>query len=41
MQAIAGTMNPQHLKDICAASKVELTHRQWYSLYLASGKFLP
>ena len=41
MQAIAGTMNPEHLKDICAASKVDLTHREWYRLYLASGKFLP
>ncbi len=41
MQAIAGTMNPQHLKDICAASGVHLTHHEWYELYLASGKFLP
>ena len=41
MQAIAGTMNPDHLKDICEATKVELTHNEWYRLYLASGKFLP
>ena len=41
MQAIAGTMNPQHLKDICAAASVRLTHHEWYELYLASGKFLP
>lgn len=41
MQAIAGTMNPSHLKDICDAYKVELTHKDWYELYLASGKFLP
>ncbi|MBR2279459.1 MAG: aldo/keto reductase [Ruminococcus sp.] len=41
MQAIAGTMNSDHLKDICAASKVELTHKEWYRLYLASGKYLP
>ena len=41
MQAIAGTMNPDHLRDICAASRVTLTHREWYRLYLASGKFLP
>lgn len=41
MQAIAGTMNPQHLKDICTASEVRLTHNEWYQLYLASGKFLP
>lgn len=41
MQAIAGTMNPDHLSDICEASKVELTHNEWYRLYLASGKHLP
>ncbi|MER1994160.1 MAG: aldo/keto reductase, partial [Eubacteriales bacterium] len=41
MQAIAGTMNPAHLRDICAASKVEMTHNEWWRLYLASGKFLP
>ena len=41
MQAIAGTMNPSHIKDICDAYKVELTHKDWYELYLASGKFLP
>ena len=41
MQAIAGTMNPDHLRDICAAAGVCLTHQEWYQLYLASGKFLP
>ena len=41
MQAIAGTMNPEHLRDICAASGVNLTHQEWYALYLASGKYLP
>lgn len=41
MQVIVGTMNPQHLVDICAASDVEITHQEWYQLYLASGKFLP
>lgn len=41
MQAIAGTMNPDHLRDICAAAGVALTHQEWYQLYLASGKFLP
>ena len=41
MQAIAGTMNPKHLADICDAAKVDLTHQEWYELYLASGKFLP
>ena len=41
IQAIAGTMNPSHLSDICEAIKVELTHNEWYRLYLASGKYLP
>lgn len=41
IQAIAGTMNPTHLKEICEAEKVTLTHNEWYRLYLASGKFLP
>ncbi len=41
MQAIAGTMNPQHLRELCAAADIRLTHQEWYRLYLASGKFLP
>ncbi len=41
MQAIAGTMNPGHLADICQADKAPLTHQEWYKLYLASGKKLP
>ena len=41
MQAIAGTMNPLHLKEICDATKVDLTHNEWYKLYLSSGKKLP
>lgn len=41
MQVIAGTMNPKHLEDYCEATKVKLTHHEWYQLYLASGKKLP
>ena len=41
MQAIAGTMNPAHLKEIVDACKVNLSREEWYRLYLASGKFLP
>ena len=41
MQAIAGTLNPAHLRDICAAASFRLTHQEWYRLYLAAGKFLP
>lgn len=41
MQVIAGTMNPEHLKEMAMADKIELTHEEWYRLYLSSGKFLP
>ena len=41
MQAIAGTMNPVHIQELCAAADVNLSHHDWYALYLASGKFLP
>ena len=41
MQAIIGTMNPAHVADACAASEVNLSHHDWYSLYLAAGKYLP
>lgn len=41
IQAIVGTMNPDHLKDVATAREVELTHQEWYQLYLAAGKFLP
>jgi predicted oxidoreductase len=41
MQVIIGTMNPAHIRETCEASKVSLSHNDWYRLYLASGKFLP
>ena len=41
MQAIIGTMNPEHIKDTCESLKVNLSHHDWYELYLASGKYLP
>ena len=41
MQVIAGTMNPVHLTEMAEADKIELTHEEWYHLYLSSGKFLP
>ena len=40
MQAIIGTMDPEHIRDTCDAVKVKLSHHDWYVLYLASGKFL-
>ena len=41
MQAIIGTMNPEHIKDACKAADVNLSHHDWYELYLAAGKYLP
>lgn len=41
MQVISGTMNPVHLAEMVEAFKVELSHEEWYRLYLSSGKFLP
>ncbi len=41
IQVIAGTMNPTHLTEMAEADKIELTHEEWYRLYLSSGKFLP
>lgn len=41
MQAVAGTMNPVHLMEICDACNIRLSREEWYRLYLASGKFLP
>lgn len=41
MQVIAGTMNPDRLKEICAAADVTLTRAEWYKLYKAAGHRLP
>lgn len=41
MQLIAGTMNPEHLTDICKAADVTLTRSEWYELYRAAGHCLP
>ena len=41
MQLIAGTMNPEHLKEICLAADVTLTRSEWYQIYLAAGHTLP
>lgn len=41
MQLIAGTMNPEHLTDICKASDVTLTRSEWYEIYRAAGHCLP
>ena len=41
MQLIAGTMNPEHLAEICAAADVTLTRSEWYEIYRAAGHCLP
>ena len=41
MQLIAGTMNPEHLKDICQAADLTLTRTEWYEIYRAAGHKLP
>ena len=41
MQMIAGTMNPDHLKEICEAADVQLTRKHWYELYLSAGNVMP
>ena len=41
MQAIVGTTNPKHLIEASQASKVNLTRKEWYEIYLAAGNNLP
>ena len=41
IQLIAGTMNPEHLRDICKAADVTLTRSEWYEIYRAAGHCLP
>ena len=41
MQLIAGTMNSDHLKEICKAADIELTRSEWYQIYCATGHCLP
>ncbi|MBC1648784.1 aldo/keto reductase family oxidoreductase [Listeria booriae] len=41
IQTIVGTMNPQRLQDISAASDITLTRQEWYEIYLAAGNELP
>ena len=41
MQTVIGTMNPEHVKEACAAANVTLSHHDWYEIYLSAGKYLP
>jgi predicted oxidoreductase len=41
IQLIAGTMNPEHLRDIRKAADVTLSRSEWYDVYRAAGHCLP
>ena len=41
MQLISGTMNPEHLKEICKASDINISRSEWYEIYRAAGHMLP
>lgn len=41
MQVIAGTTNPERLKQIAQACNVHLSRDEWYTLYKAAGNRLP
>jgi predicted oxidoreductase len=40
-QPIVGTSDPAHLRDLCAAAKVELSRPEWYAIWRAAGNTLP
>ncbi len=40
-QVVTGTTSPEHMKELCAAADITLTHEEWYDLYAATGKNLP
>lgn len=40
MQVIVGTTNPERLKDICTASDVTLSRKDWYGIYRTAGNRL-
>ncbi len=41
IQPIVGTTNEKRLRDICKASQVELTRKEWYEIYISAGNKLP
>ena len=41
MQPIAGTTNPEHLKNLAKACDIKISREDFYALYLAGGKMLP
>ncbi|TVW94076.1 aldo/keto reductase family oxidoreductase [Streptococcus pneumoniae] len=41
MQAVVGTTNPKHLREVSRAANFSLTRKEWYEIYLAAGNNLP
>ena len=41
MQVLVGTMDPQHLQQLCDARNVHLNRKEWYELYQIAGYNLP
>lgn len=41
MQAVVGTTNPKHLREVSQAENFSLTRKEWYEIYLAAGNNLP
>ena len=41
MQVVLGTTKPERVKDIAKAADIDLTRRDWYTLYCAAGNILP
>lgn len=41
MQAVVGTTNPKHLREVSQVAYFSLTRKEWYEIYLAAGNNLP
>lgn len=41
IEVVVGTMNSEHLKELCKACSVHLNRKEWYDLYQAAGNELP
>lgn len=41
MQAVVGTTNHKHLREVSRAANFSLTRKEWYEIYLAAGNNLP
>lgn len=41
MQAVVGTTNPKHLREVSQAANFSLTRKEWYEIYLTAGNNLP